>query len=132
MWREPAWQFYRISEINDKGEYTYTEEDLVTEWITSSEEKRHLITGLTAGCSYVLAEKKAPEGYALMEPVLFTLKEDGRGISSISNSLSLSGYITEKRQPKIQTAIPLTASRSGEEQLSEQNLRFSMKKEGIF
>lgn len=79
---------YRISEINDKGEYTYTEEDLVTEWITSSEEKRHLITGLTAGCSYVLAEKKAPEGYALMEPVLFTLKEDGRGISSISNSLS--------------------------------------------
>lgn len=79
---------YQISEINHKGEYTYTEEDLITEWITSSEEKRHLITGLTAGRSYVLVEKKAPEGYALMEPVLFTLKEDGRGIASISNNLS--------------------------------------------
>lgn len=79
---------YRISDINDKGEYIYTEEDLVTEWVTSSKEKKHLLTGLTAGCSYVLAEKKAPKGYALMEPVLFTLKEDGRGISSMSNCLS--------------------------------------------
>lgn len=79
---------YRISEINDEGEYTYTEKDLVTEWLTSSKEKRHLLTGLTAGCSYVLVEKKAPEGYALMNPLLFTLKEDGRGIASVSNHIS--------------------------------------------
>ena len=79
---------YRISEIDDKGKYVYTEEDLITEWVTSSEEKRHLLTGLTAGCSYILVEKQAPKGYSIMEPVLFTLKEDGRGISSISNNLS--------------------------------------------
>ena len=79
---------YRVSELDSEGNYTWDETDPVEEWTTKQAEGRHLIEGLTAGQSYVLVEKEAPEGYARMKPVFFTVKRDGRGIASISNHLS--------------------------------------------
>ena len=79
---------YRVLKLDSEGNYTWDETDPVEEWTTKQAEGRHLIEGLTAGQSYVLVEKEAPEGYALMKPVFFTVKGDGRGIASISNHLS--------------------------------------------
>lgn len=80
---------YQITEVNEEGDYTYQEEDLVEQWTTSKAEGRHLLEGLIAGQTYVLVELQAPEGYTLMKPVLFTVKGDGRGIASISNNRSV-------------------------------------------
>ena len=68
-------------------------------WITSKEEKGHLLEGLTAGQTYVWVELEAPAGYLLMKPVLFTVSEDGRSIVSISNNLSAIRVDTVKGSP---------------------------------
>lgn len=74
---------------NEEGEYTYEEEDLFEEWTTDREEGRHLLTGLSAGRSYILVEKQAPEGYTLMKPVVFTVSESGRAIEAVSNRMTM-------------------------------------------
>ena len=55
--------------IGADGGYIYGEDDLMETWITSKEEKGHLLEGLTAGQTYVWVELEAPAGYILMKPV---------------------------------------------------------------
>ena len=85
--------------IGADGGYIYGEDDLMETWITSKEEKGHLLEGLTAGQTYVWVELEAPAGYLLMKPVLFTVSEDGRSIVSISNNLSAIRVDTVKGSP---------------------------------
>ncbi len=48
---------------------------LVDQWISDGSE--HAIRGLQAGYTYVLAETRAPEGYALASPITFTVQDNG-------------------------------------------------------
>ena len=47
----------------------------IDRWVTGSE--YHYISGLVAGHSYILFEMKAPDGYALANPVAFTVDNNG-------------------------------------------------------
>lgn len=48
-----------------------------------------LIKKLSANQVYIMEELKAPAGYALSEPVIFTVNQAGTGIRNISNSFSI-------------------------------------------
>lgn len=49
--------------------------------------RAHLLEGvLMAGHTYFLIEEEAPEGYGLCPPKLFTISDDGRRISGVSDS----------------------------------------------
>lgn len=65
--------------------FIYDETKAFTEWTTTAEQ--HMVEGLVAGKSYLLLEKKAPKGYNLMNPVMFTVSQDGRKITTISDKL---------------------------------------------
>lgn len=65
--------------------FIYDESKAFTEWTTTAEQ--HVVEGLVAGKSYLLVEKKAPKGYNLMNPVMFTVSQDGRKITMISDKL---------------------------------------------
>lgn len=80
---------YKVSSLNENGEYTYREEDLFERWISSKAEGAHCLKGLTAGQSYVMVELTAPDGYTLMKPILFTVTADGHGINHVSNQMSV-------------------------------------------
>lgn len=80
---------YKVSSLNENGEYTYREEDLFERWISSKAEGAHCLKGLTAGQSYVMVELTAPDGYTLMKPILFTVTADGNGINHVSNQMSV-------------------------------------------
>ncbi len=73
---------YKTEGRDETGQYVTGEEPEMT-WVTGKEETR-VLEGLTAGQTYVLTEKKAPEGYEKMEPVVFTLSSDGRKISAVT------------------------------------------------
>ena len=66
----------------------YDEENPIDQWITK-EEGSHVLEGLTAGATYLLLEKKAPEGYERMQPYVFTLSEDGRQICAVSGQMGV-------------------------------------------
>lgn len=80
---------YKVSSLNENGEYTYREEDLFERWISSKAEGAHCLKGLIAGQSYVMVELTAPDGYTLMKPILFTVTADGNGINHVSNQMSV-------------------------------------------
>ena len=53
-------------------------------WVSNG--RKHRIRGkLTAGRTYLLKELKAPAGYQIAPPMVFTVTEDGTGISQISS-----------------------------------------------
>ena len=79
---------YPVTGTGTEGSYIYDTDAPADIWFTSAEAPDHVIRGLTAGQTYVLAELAAPSGYQLMEPVAFTLSEDGRRIASISSCLA--------------------------------------------
>ena len=91
---------YKVRSTAEDGSFSYGEEDLVEQWVTSQSEGKHLIEGLIAGQSYVLEEKKAPAGYHLMKPVIVTISEDGRAIRNISNQMSMIRVDTVKGSPE--------------------------------
>lgn len=65
----------------ENGNYTAVGPALET-WISGG--GNHVVTGvLSAGGVYLLKELKAPDGYALTEPVLFSVSDDGRRVSGI-------------------------------------------------
>ena len=65
------------------GEYQKSGEAIAT--MTSGPDGFTLTKKLSANRVYIMEERKAPAGYALSEPVLFTVNEAGTGIHSVSN-----------------------------------------------
>ncbi len=76
---------YRITGAGADGGYLYDAEKPVESWITSEEEPEHVLEGLVAGGSYLLAEISVPNGYRRMPPAVFTISADGRRICSIGS-----------------------------------------------
>lgn len=62
----------------DGAELTVTDKDgnVIDTWISEAE-KPHIIGNLTAGETYTLTEKSAPEGYATAESINFKVKDTG-------------------------------------------------------
>lgn len=81
---------YEVEGRDEKDNWIYRESEPVDTWVSGrdGEENGHVTEGLVAGHTYLLLERKAPEGYHLMEPILFTLSVDGRRIASVSNRLN--------------------------------------------
>lgn len=79
---------YEITGRDSEDNLIYDESNPAAIWTTAEGETEHVIEGLIAGHSYLLRELKAPPGYSLMKPVVFTLSSDGRKIAAISNRLS--------------------------------------------
>lgn len=79
---------YEVLGRDAEDNLIYDEGNPRDSWTTGRGEAEHAIEGLTAGRSYLLKELKAPEGYHVMEPVLFNLSADGRKIAGISNRLA--------------------------------------------
>lgn len=78
---------YEITGRDEEDHLLYDEANPFAEWVTE-ERKAQEIEGLTAGHAYLLKEKKAPQGYQLMKPIIFSLSADGRKICGASNRLS--------------------------------------------
>lgn len=79
---------YELLGTDENGNFVYEEEDEIARW-TTKENERHELRGLVAGKSYILVELKAPQGVNLIDPVIFTISADGRGIYNISNRSSV-------------------------------------------
>ena len=91
---------YEVEGKDAEDNYIYDETKALDTWTTSKDEPRHMIEGLVAGKSYLLKELKAPEGYNLMKPIVFTISENGRSIQSVTNKLNTItvNYITPESQ----------------------------------
>ena len=72
----------------------------IDRWVTGSE--YHYISGLVAGHSYILFEMKAPDGYALANPVAFTVDNNGldQEIRMVNKKVLVSKVDTEVEQLK--------------------------------
>ena len=81
-------KIFRLSGISADGSPLYDSTSLVDEWTTKKAEKIHMTEGLIAGCSYVLIEEKAPSGWNIMKPVMFTVSDNGRSLINLTNKLS--------------------------------------------
>lgn len=79
---------YHVTGRNEAGQYSYDDEAPEAVWITE-EGKDYELEGLIAGETYILTEKKAPEGFEVMKPCVFTLSADGRNICSITGALGM-------------------------------------------
>ena len=87
---------YRAKE--KEGRYEAVGEPLDA-WV--SDGNSHVICGkLSAGEVYLLKEEKAPSGYGKESPVLFSLSEDGRQISSISSDCSVISFQASEEFPE--------------------------------
>lgn len=65
-------------------------------WITDG--NSHTIKGkLSAGRVYMLKELAAPPGYHMTSPLIFTISDDGRGISAVSDTLNLISFESSAR-----------------------------------
>lgn len=73
---------------DEDGGPLYDKENPNAAWVTKAGE-RHMIEGLKAGKSYILTEQKAPPGYNIMKPILFTVSMDGRKIVAITNGINM-------------------------------------------
>ncbi len=69
------------------GEYQKQGEAI--EQATSGSNGFTLTKKLSANRVYIMEELKAPPGYALSEPVVFTVNQAGTGIQNVSNSFSI-------------------------------------------
>ncbi|MDD3252935.1 MAG: SpaA isopeptide-forming pilin-related protein [Lachnospiraceae bacterium] len=92
---------YELLGRGENQEFLYDEAHPIETWITTEADQEepgaeeqgkdaqagHVLEGLIAGRSYLLKELQAPSGYHTMEPILFTLSQDGRKISEVSNQL---------------------------------------------
>ncbi len=107
--------------VEQDGRYEAEGEALET-WVSDGD--RHKVKGkLSAGRTYLLKELSAPEGYVVAEPMIFTVSEDGKGVSSVRDSrlmirsiLDPSGDIlgleTIGRQP-VDTRLSITNLETG-------------------
>lgn len=65
--------------------------NVVDSWI--SDGKAHKISGLVAGHTYTLVETKAPEGYAIALPIVFTVSDDA--INQEFNMIDKQMFVTK-------------------------------------
>lgn len=79
---------YQVGGRDDHDQILYDEENPFDVWVTSKEEPDHTVVGMTAGETYLLVERNVPEGYQKMEPVLFSLSEDGRSIVWVDHNMN--------------------------------------------
>lgn len=80
---------YAVNGRGENGQYLYDETAPVCAWTTASAQPSKVLEGLTAGRTYLLVEKKAPDGYRLMKPIAFTVSMDGRKITQIDNHVAV-------------------------------------------
>lgn len=80
-------ELYVIEGRDEQDCIVYKKDKPWATW-TTTKDKEYLLEGLEAGRSYLLVERKAPKGYQLMEPLIFTLSADGRRICSITNQIN--------------------------------------------
>ncbi len=80
---------YPVTGADDNGRYLYDEDSPVASWVTSETEPDHMLEGLIAGRSYLLAETQVPQGYEQMKPVVFSLSADGRRIASLGGHMAV-------------------------------------------
>jgi hypothetical protein len=73
---------YEITGRDAAGNPEYSKEHPYWIW-TLQEDREEILKGLTAGHSYVLLEEAVPDGHPLMQPVIFTISEDGTMISEL-------------------------------------------------
>lgn len=79
---------YELQGRGEDGSWIYDPvRDLAAAWITSKEERSHLVEGLKGGKSYLLKELEAPAGYGVMDPVVFTVSRDGHSITHVTDQL---------------------------------------------
>ncbi len=76
---------YHLEGTDELGKWIYDKKAPFCTWITSKEQPVKVLEGVTAGQSYLLVEEEAPVGYQVMEPIMFTISEDGRKIIYISS-----------------------------------------------
>lgn len=81
---------YEVTGRDENDGLIYDESKPFAVWVSSGDaaENGYVAEGLVAGHSYLLKELKAPDGYHRMQPVLFTMSQDGRRIAAISNRLN--------------------------------------------
>lgn len=83
---------YELHGRKEDGSWIYDPvKDLAASWLTSKEERSHLIEGLKGEKSYLLKELQAPDGYGVMDPVVFTVSQDGRSITHVTDQLGAVG-----------------------------------------
>lgn len=69
--------------------------DAIERWI--SDGGKHRIDGkLTAGRTYMLVEELVPDGYSSADAVLFTISDDGRKISGVSDQFQQLSFETDE------------------------------------
>lgn len=67
----------------EDGKYK-KEGNAIEQWISNG--KPYMVTGkLAASGTYLLEEQEAPKGYTCSKPVIFTISEDGRSITKVSD-----------------------------------------------
>lgn len=80
---------YAVAGRGEAGKYLYDEASPIFSWTTSRNQPSKVLEGLTAGQTYLLVEKKAPDGYRLMKPIAFIVSMDGRKIIQIDNHMTV-------------------------------------------
>lgn len=91
---------FQVTGKDSDQRYVYDESLPIATWRTMGDHPSKVLEGLTAGQTYVLVEKQAPEGYDYMKPVFFTISTDGRKIIRISNRAASIGVETQDSQGK--------------------------------
>ena len=90
LWAEGAeLAIYQVCGRGEEGDYCYDENSPIVVWKTSSQEPSKTVEGLIAGQTYVLMEQAVPDGLRRMNPIVFTISMDGRGISQMDSDISM-------------------------------------------
>lgn len=96
---------YPVTGRDPQQNYIYDESSPVEIWRTSRDGPLKVLEGLTAGQTYVLAERQAPEGYEYMKPVFFTISMDGRRVVWINNRITAITAETAAGQDSINSLL---------------------------
>ena len=85
---------YILAGVDANGNPIYDETSPVESYTVTASELTHTFKGIHGGKSYVLIETVTPTGRTTMKPVMFTLSEDGRKSTSLTNRLEALSFNT--------------------------------------